>query len=109
MDTPVGYNITHDNGVVAMVYSMGADLYPDPPTYRVGVDVMLLQLPKRDTFPGFVEIFSDQVSPKSCSLCALTNVSLSSLRWSAAFSFLLRQHPHLIKTKPFAGSFLFGR
>ncbi|KAJ8487492.1 hypothetical protein ONZ51_g4158 [Trametes cubensis] len=63
LDTPVGYNITHDNGVVAMVYSIGADLYPDPPAYRVGVDVMLLQLPKRDTFPGFVEIFSDQLTP----------------------------------------------
>ncbi|KAH9894315.1 hypothetical protein C8Q73DRAFT_695253 [Cubamyces lactineus] len=62
LDTPVGYNITHDNGVVAMAYSAGADLYPDPPAYRVGIDVMLLQLPKRDTFPGFVEIFSDQLT-----------------------------------------------
>ncbi|KAI0334713.1 hypothetical protein GY45DRAFT_1317723 [Cubamyces sp. BRFM 1775] len=62
LDTPIGYNITHDNGVVAMAYSTGADLYPDPPAYRIGIDVMLLQLPKRDTFPGFVEIFSDQLT-----------------------------------------------
>ncbi|KAI0637858.1 hypothetical protein C8Q77DRAFT_1088160 [Trametes polyzona] len=62
LDVPVGYNITHDNGVVAMASSVGSDLYPDPPAYRVGIDVMLLQLPKRDTFPGFVEIFKDQLT-----------------------------------------------
>ncbi|KAL7282154.1 hypothetical protein ACG7TL_003623 [Trametes sanguinea] len=62
LDTPIGYNVTHDNGVIAMAYSTGADLYPDPPAYRVGVDVMLLQLPKRDTFSGFVEVFSDQLT-----------------------------------------------
>ena len=46
-----------------MAFSTGKDLYPDPPAYRIGLDVMLLQLPKRDTFPGFVEILSEQVSP----------------------------------------------
>ncbi|KAI0356587.1 hypothetical protein OH77DRAFT_1452511 [Trametes cingulata] len=59
---PIGYNITHDNGIVAMAYSSGNGLFPDPPAYRVGIDVMLLQLPKRDTFPGFVEVFSDQLT-----------------------------------------------
>ncbi|KAI0751411.1 hypothetical protein C8Q80DRAFT_574355 [Daedaleopsis nitida] len=59
---PVGYNITHDNGVVAMVSSTGLDLYPDPPAYRLGIDVMLLQLPKRDTFTGFVGVFSEQLT-----------------------------------------------
>ena len=44
-----------------MAFSTGSDLYPDPPAYRIGVDVMLLQLPKRDTFSGFVQIFSEQV------------------------------------------------
>ncbi|KAI9067617.1 hypothetical protein FKP32DRAFT_1620097 [Trametes sanguinea] len=62
LKTPIGYNVTHDNGVVAMAYSTGADLYPDPPAYRVGVDIMLLQLPKRDTFSGFVDVFSDQLT-----------------------------------------------
>lgn len=61
MQEPIGYNVTHDNGVVAMAFSVGKSLFPDPPAYRVGLDVMLLQLPKRDTFPGFVEIFSEQV------------------------------------------------
>ncbi|KAI0721830.1 hypothetical protein C8T65DRAFT_629312 [Cerioporus squamosus] len=59
---PIGYNITHDNEVVAMAFSTGPDLHPDPPAYRIGVDVMLLQLPKRDTFPGFVEIFTEQLT-----------------------------------------------
>lgn len=63
LDSPIGYNITHDNGVVAMAFSSGDALYPDPPAYRIGIDVMLLQLPKRDTFSGFVEIFSEQVGP----------------------------------------------
>ncbi|KAI0773881.1 hypothetical protein C8Q74DRAFT_1267188 [Fomes fomentarius] len=62
IDPPIGYNITHDNGVVGMAFSSGADLYPDPPAYRVGLDVMLLRLPKRDTFPGFVDIFSEQLT-----------------------------------------------
>ena len=61
IDPPIGYNITHDSGVVAMAFCSGQDLYPDPPAFRVGVDVMLLQLPKRDTFPEFVGIFSEQV------------------------------------------------
>ncbi|KAI1792852.1 hypothetical protein LXA43DRAFT_1003505 [Ganoderma leucocontextum] len=59
---PIGYNITHDNGVIAMAFSTGKSLFPDPPAYRTGLDVMLLQLPKRDTFPGFVEIFSEQLT-----------------------------------------------
>ncbi|PIL36816.1 hypothetical protein GSI_00506 [Ganoderma sinense ZZ0214-1] len=59
---PIGYNVTHDNGVVAMAFSTGNSLFPDPPAYRIGLDVMLLQLPKRDTFPGFVEIFSEQLT-----------------------------------------------
>ncbi|RPD61876.1 hypothetical protein L226DRAFT_613241 [Lentinus tigrinus ALCF2SS1-7] len=58
----IGYNITHDNGIVAMAFSIGSDLYSDPPAYRIGIDVMLLQLPKRDTFQGFVEIFNEQLT-----------------------------------------------
>ncbi|KAI0771911.1 hypothetical protein BD413DRAFT_678515 [Trametes elegans] len=62
LKSAIGYNITHDNGVVAMAYSVGSHLYPDPPAYRIGIDAMLLQIPKRDTFPGFVEIFYDQLT-----------------------------------------------
>lgn len=33
----------------------------DPPAYKLGVDVMKVELPKRESFPAFVRIFSDQV------------------------------------------------
>jgi 4'-phosphopantetheinyl transferase len=64
---PIGYNITHDNGAVAMAYASGPELYPDPPAYRVGIDVMRLQLPRRITYAAFVESVSDQVNRSSCS------------------------------------------
>lgn len=44
-----------------MAFSSGSDLYPDAPAYRIGIDVMLLQLPVRTTFANFVESVSDQV------------------------------------------------
>ncbi|KAI0699404.1 hypothetical protein BC835DRAFT_1503242 [Cytidiella melzeri] len=59
---PIGYNITHDNGAVAMAYACGSELYPDPPAHRIGIDVMLLQLPKRITYAEFVESVSDQLT-----------------------------------------------
>lgn len=62
LSEPIGYNITHDNGVVAMAYSIGSELFPDPPAYRIGIDIMLLQLPKRTPYDDFVETVSDQVS-----------------------------------------------
>ena len=61
LSEPIGYNITHDNGLIAMAYAAGADLHPDPPAHRMGIDVMLLQLPRRTTYEGFVESVSDQV------------------------------------------------
>ncbi|KAL6306674.1 hypothetical protein BKA93DRAFT_772305 [Sparassis latifolia] len=59
---PIGYSITHDSGVIAMAFASGVDLHPDPPAYRVGVDIMRLQLPKRETFAGFVDIVGDQLT-----------------------------------------------
>ncbi|KAI0921498.1 hypothetical protein AcW1_004544 [Taiwanofungus camphoratus] len=62
LDTPIGYNITHDSGLIAMAFTSGDDLYPDPPAYRIGLDVMQLRLPRRETFAGFVDIVSDQLT-----------------------------------------------
>ncbi|THH33773.1 hypothetical protein EUX98_g385 [Antrodiella citrinella] len=59
---PIGYNVTHDNGVIAMAYASGDDLHSDPPSYKIGVDVMKASLPKRHTFKGFVEVFTEQLS-----------------------------------------------
>ena len=58
---PIGYSITHDNGIVGMAYASGADLDQDGPSFKVGVDVMRLSIPARHTFRGFVEVFSEQV------------------------------------------------
>ncbi|KAI0092827.1 hypothetical protein BDY19DRAFT_509033 [Irpex rosettiformis] len=59
---PIGYNITHDNGAIAMVYASSSELYPDPPAYRLGIDIMLLRLPKRVTYAEFVESVGDQLT-----------------------------------------------
>ncbi|KAJ3555145.1 hypothetical protein NM688_g2741 [Phlebia brevispora] len=62
LNEPIGYNITHDNGVIAMAFASGSDLHPDPPAYRIGVDVMKLSLPRRTTYAGFVETVGDQLT-----------------------------------------------
>lgn len=63
LQIPIGYNITHDSGLVAMAYDCSPGLYHDPPAYRIGVDVMKLQLPRRETFAEFVTIVNDQLTP----------------------------------------------
>ncbi|KAF7800008.1 hypothetical protein EIP86_011251 [Pleurotus ostreatoroseus] len=45
-----------------MAFASGADLHPDPPAYRIGIDVMLLQLPRGTTYAYFVETVSDQLT-----------------------------------------------
>ncbi|PCH41391.1 4'-phosphopantetheinyl transferase [Wolfiporia cocos MD-104 SS10] len=62
LSPPIAYNVTHDSGLIAVAYESGQDIYPDPPAYRVGIDVMKLQLPRRETFAAFVELFSDQLT-----------------------------------------------
>ncbi|EMD41033.1 hypothetical protein CERSUDRAFT_44618, partial [Gelatoporia subvermispora B] len=62
VDPRVGYNVTHDRGLIAMAYASGADLYPDPPAYRIGVDVMQVQLPDRHAFSEFVETVGEQLT-----------------------------------------------
>ena len=56
----MAYNITHDNGLVAMVAGPG---FNDPPAFQLGIDVMKLKIPGRDTFKTFVGYMDDQVSP----------------------------------------------
>lgn len=41
-----------------MAYAPGEQ---DPPAFRVGVDIMKVELSKRETFTEFVKIFSEQV------------------------------------------------
>lgn len=58
VDPPIAYNITHDNGVVAMAVAPGLH---DPPAFRVGVDVMKLRVPGRESVRSFVNTVGDQV------------------------------------------------
>lgn len=61
LDPPLAFNVSHDNALVAMVAGPGEH---DPPAYKLGVDVMKVELPKRESFPAFVRIFSDQLTPR---------------------------------------------
>ncbi|KAG9317236.1 4'-phosphopantetheinyl transferase superfamily [Chiua virens] len=59
LDPPLGFNVTHDEGVVAMAFGTG-DL--GPPAYNIGVDVMQLKVPPRTTFREFVDSVSSQLT-----------------------------------------------
>lgn len=55
---PLAYNITHDNDLVAMAFAPGIN---NPPAYNVGIDVMKVRIPGRETFDSFVNTVGDQV------------------------------------------------
>lgn len=60
----IGYNITHDAGLIAMAFEVGATSdqpWIDPPAHRIGVDVMHLSIPNRFAFQDFVETVGDAV------------------------------------------------
>lgn len=59
LDPPIGFNVSHDSGMVVMAFAEGRY---DPPAYRIGVDVMQVKLPPRDTFRGFVHTVGDQLT-----------------------------------------------
>ncbi|TFK56063.1 4'-phosphopantetheinyl transferase [Heliocybe sulcata] len=59
IDPPIGFNVSHDSGMVVMAFAEGRC---DPPAYRIGVDVMEVKLPPRDTFRGFVHTVGDQLT-----------------------------------------------
>ncbi|KAF9221897.1 hypothetical protein BS17DRAFT_841720 [Gyrodon lividus] len=52
IDPPLGFNVTHDESVIAMAFGTG-DL--GPPAYNIGVDVMQLKVPPRVAFSEFVD------------------------------------------------------
>lgn len=58
IDPPIAYNVSHDNALVAMIFAPG--IY-GPPAYNVGIDVMKVRIPGRDTFTSFVDTMGDQV------------------------------------------------
>jgi len=59
VDPPIAYNVTHDNGLIAIASS--ANIY-NPPAFTIGVDVMKVRIPGRETFASFVETVGDQLT-----------------------------------------------
>ncbi|KIY49581.1 hypothetical protein FISHEDRAFT_65511 [Fistulina hepatica ATCC 64428] len=56
---PIAYNISHDHGMVVMACAPGKR---NPPAYSLGVDVMKVGLRTKESFPLFVDVFSDQMT-----------------------------------------------
>ncbi|KAG0705444.1 hypothetical protein DFH29DRAFT_278382 [Suillus ampliporus] len=61
MYPPLAFNVTHDEGVIAMAFGTG-DL--GPPAFSIGVDVMKLKIPPRTTFSQFVGIVDSQLTDR---------------------------------------------
>jgi len=59
INPPIGFSISHDNALIAMAFAPGDH---EPPAFQVGVDIMKVNLPQREPFPKFVEIFSEQLT-----------------------------------------------
>ncbi|KAJ6510023.1 hypothetical protein C8R47DRAFT_1096445 [Mycena vitilis] len=55
----IAYNISHDNGLIAMVSSSNTH---NPPAFSIGIDVMKARIPGRETFATFVETVGDQLT-----------------------------------------------
>ncbi|KAF9449904.1 4'-phosphopantetheinyl transferase [Macrolepiota fuliginosa MF-IS2] len=61
LDPPLGFNITHDNALVAMAFSSRTQ---NPPAFSVGIDVMRLHIPGKESFPSFVHTMGDQLTAR---------------------------------------------
>ncbi|KIK65489.1 hypothetical protein GYMLUDRAFT_38964 [Collybiopsis luxurians FD-317 M1] len=56
---PIAYNLSHDNGFVVMAFAPGRT---HPPAYGLGVDVMQVRLPRRDSYRSFIDTFEEQLT-----------------------------------------------
>ncbi|KAF7301460.1 Ebony activating protein [Mycena indigotica] len=61
IDPPIAFNVSHDNGLVVMASSTNSN---------IGIDVMKVSLPGRDTFISFVEAMGDQLTAHERQLVA---------------------------------------
>ena len=60
LDPPVTFNISHDSSLVVMACASREDGSGQGPL--IGVDVMQVAVPARESFKPFVQFFGDQVS-----------------------------------------------
>ncbi|KAF8633687.1 hypothetical protein AX15_001294 [Amanita polypyramis BW_CC] len=56
----LAYNVAHDNALVVISFSPNAH---NPPAYSLGIDVMKVHLPRRDTFATFIEAMTEVLTP----------------------------------------------
>ena len=59
LDPSIEYNITHDNDLVAMAFTSGGQQRCK--NKNIGIDVMKIRIPGRESFTSFVESVGDQV------------------------------------------------
>ncbi|KAJ6539134.1 hypothetical protein B0H19DRAFT_1177320 [Mycena capillaripes] len=55
----IAYNVSHDNGLIVIVSSPNTH---NPPAFTIGIDVMKVRIPGRETFTSFVETVGDQLT-----------------------------------------------
>ncbi|KIK08571.1 hypothetical protein K443DRAFT_128470 [Laccaria amethystina LaAM-08-1] len=60
LNPPIGFNITHDNALIAMAFAPG--VY-NGPAFNVGIDVMKVRLPRQETLSSFVQTVGEQLTP----------------------------------------------
>lgn len=58
LDPPIAYNVTHDNNLIAMAVASGK---LNPPAFNVGIDIMKIRVPGRETIRSFINTVGDQV------------------------------------------------
>ncbi|KAF5321092.1 hypothetical protein D9619_000959 [Psilocybe cf. subviscida] len=59
-DPPIAYNVTHDNNLIAMAVAPGK---LNPPAFGVGIDIMKIRVPGRETIRSFINTVGDQLTP----------------------------------------------
>ncbi|KIY67364.1 hypothetical protein CYLTODRAFT_376282 [Cylindrobasidium torrendii FP15055 ss-10] len=59
LDPPLAYNISHDNGLVGIVYGPGIN---DAPAFQLGIDLMKVRIPGNDTFETFIGYMDSQLT-----------------------------------------------
>lgn len=55
----ISFNVSHDNGLIAMAFSTGT--YHQP-AFSLGIDVMRVSIPSRETFLSFVNTMKSQLT-----------------------------------------------
>ncbi|CAA7260173.1 unnamed protein product [Cyclocybe aegerita] len=56
----MAYNITHDNNLIAMAFGPGLQ---NPPAFSIGIDVMKVRIPGRESLESFITTMGEQVGP----------------------------------------------